>query len=345
MRSPITIAVTGAAGQVAYALLPLIASGSVFGPDQPLELQLVDVPGGMKALEAVVMELCDCAFPLLRSVSMTDDVALGFEGVSWAVLVGGSPRKICMERTDLLGTNCETFVSQGQAIMDHAASDIRTLVVANPCNTNCLIAMSNAADVPAERWFAMSRLDEERAKTQLALKAGTHWAEVTNMAIWGNHSGTLFPDFLNARIAGQPATDVIGDRRWLEEDFVRAVQLRGMEVMRARGRSAACSAAHAVAETIRSVIAPTPVDDWTSVALPSDGSYGIPKGIVSSFPARSDGARVEIVQGLPVGDFARAKISITVRELVDERETVRELIPSRSEARRSRRSALLRRGA
>lgn len=335
MKDPIKIAVTGAAGRVAYALLPRIASGSVFGPDQPVEMRLIEIPEGMKALEGIVMELCDSAFPLLRSVSMTSDVAVGFEAVSWAVLVGGSPRNTRMERRDLLVTNGSTFVSQGKAIMDHAASDIRTLVVANPCNTNCLVAMSNAKDVPAERWFAVSRLDENRAKTQLALKAGKHWTDVTNVAIWGNLSCTLFPDFLNARIAGRPATDVIADQRWLEDDFVREVQLRGKEVIKARGCSAACSAAHAVAGTIRSIISPTPVDDWTSIALLSDGSYGIPTGIVSSFPVRSDGSRVEIVRGLPVGDFARAKISITAEELVDEREMVRELIPTERKRRRA----------
>jgi malate dehydrogenase len=341
MKNPIKIAITGAAGQVAYALLPRIASGSVFGPDQPVELRLIETPEGMKALEAVVMELYDSAFPLLRSVSMTDDIAVGFEAVSWAVLAGGSPRQVRMERRDLLRTNCKAFVSQGKAIMDHAAPDIRTLVVANPCNTNCLIAMGNATDVPAERWFAMSRLDENRAKAQLALKAGKHWADVTNVAIWGNHSCTLFPDFLNARIGGRPATEVIADRRWLEDEFVRTVQQRGKEVMKARGRSAACSAAHAVAETIRSIIAPTPVGDWTSIALLSDGSYGAPKGIVSSFPVRSDGSRVEIVRGVPVGDFARARISVTMKELVDERAMVQELIPSQWRGRRGTRSVPL----
>ena len=233
-----------------------------------------------------------------------------------------------MRRRDLLGVNCGSYVSQGKAIMNHAASDVRTLVVANPCNTNCLVAMSNAKDVPANRWFAVTRLDENRAKTQLALKAGKHWADVTNVAIWGNHSCTVFPDFCNAKIAGKPAIEVIADQAWLENDFVRVVQLRGDEVMRARGRSAASSAARAVAETICSIVIPTPAEDWTSVALESDGSYGIEKGIVCSFPVQSDGSKVQIVQGLHIGDFARAQISTTVEELVHERAMVQELIPS-----------------
>jgi malate dehydrogenase len=328
MKTPIRIAVTGAAGHVGYSLLPRIALGLMFGPNQPVELQLIEIPQGMKALEAVVMELHDCAFPLVRSVSMTDDLGVGFRGVSWAVLVGAAPRKGGMARKDLLGINCRVFVSQGKAIMAHAAADVRTLVVGNPCNTNCLIAMSNARDVPANRWFAMTRLDENRAKAQLALKAGVHWNDVTNLAIWGNHSYRTFPDFFNAKIAGRPATDVITDRAWLEGDFLRTVQRRGASILKARGLSAAQSAAHAAVEAIRSIVNPTPANDWNSVALPSDGSYGIEKGIICSFPTRSDGSKVEIVQGLPVNDFARAKIDATIKELVDERAIVRDLIPA-----------------
>jgi malate dehydrogenase len=328
MNTPIRIAVTGAAGNAGYALLPRIASGSLFGPNQPVELQLIEIPQAMKALEAVVMEVCDCAYPLLRSVSMTDDLGVGFRGVSWAVLVGGFPRKPGMERKDLLGVNSQSFVSQGKAIMAHAAADVRTLVVGNPCNTNCLVAMSNARDVPADRWFALTRLDENRAKAQLALKAGVHWNDVTNLAIWGNHSFTAFPDFFNAKIAGRPATDVIIDHAWLEGDFLRIVQQRGVAILKARGQSAAQSTAEAVVETIRGIVNPTPAGDWVSVALLSDGSYGIEKGIICSFPTRSDGSQVEIVQGLPVNDFAQAKIDATIEELVDERAIVQKLIPA-----------------
>jgi len=300
----------------------------MFGPNQPVELQLIEIPRGMKALEAVVIELHDCAFPLLKTVSMTDDLGVGFEGANWVVLCGGAPRQDRMARKDLLGVNGKLFASQGKAIMAHAASDVRTLVVGNPSNTNCLIAMGNAKDVPADRWFAMTRLDENRAKAQLALKAGVHWTDVTNLAIWGNHSSTTFPDFLNAKIAGKPAIDVITDRAWLEGDFIKTVQQRGAAIIKACGLSAAQSAAHAAVETIHSIVNPTPADDWNSVALHADGSYGIEKGIICSFPTRSDGSRVEIVQGVPINDFARAKIDATIKELVDERATVRDLIPA-----------------
>lgn len=326
MKSPIKIAVTGAAGQIGYALLPRIASGAIFGPDQPVELQLIEITPGMKALEGVVMELHDCAFPLLRSVSLTDDLAEGFSGVNWAILVGSVPRKDGMERKDLLGINGKIFVAQGRAIAENAASDIRTLVVGNPCNTNCLIAKSNAPDVPADRWFAMTRLDENRAKTQLALKAGAHWSDVTNLAIWGNHSSTMFPDFFNARIGGKAVTDVITDQAWLEGDFLKTVQQRGAAIIKARGLSSAKSAAHAAVETIRNIVTPTPEGDWNSVALLSDGSYGVEKGIISSFPTRSNGTKVEIVQGVPIHAFAQKKIDATVAELVEERSMVSDLL-------------------
>jgi len=299
----------------------------MFGPDQPVELQLIEIPQRMKALEAVVMELHDCAFPLMRSVSMTDNLGVGFQAANWVVLCGCTPRKGKMLRKDLLGVNGKVFAPQGKAIMDHAASDVRTLVVGNPCNTNCLIAMSNARDVPADRWFAMTRLDENRARAQLALKAGVHSTDVTNLAIWGNHSITGFPDFLNAKIAGKPVIDVITDRAWLEGSFLKTVQKRGAAMLKARGLSAAQSAAHAAVETIRSIVNPTLADDWHSVALPSNDSYGIEKGIICSFPARSDGSKVEIVQGLPINDFARAKIDATIKDLVDERAIVQEHIP------------------
>lgn len=326
MKSPIKIAVTGAAGQIGYALLPRIASGAIFGPDQPVELQLIEINPGMKALEGVVMELHDCAFPLLRSVNLTDDLAVGFGGVNWAILVGSVPRKEGMERKDLLGINGKIFVAQGRAIAANAASDIRTLVVGNPCNTNCLIAKSNAPDVPSDRWFAMTRLDENRAKTQLALKAGAHWSDVTNLAIWGNHSSTMFPDFFNAKISGKPVTEVITDEAWLEGDFLKTVQQRGAAIIKARGLSSAKSAAHAAVETVRTIVTPTPEGDWNSVALLSDGSYGVEKGIICSFPTRSNGSTVEIVQGVPLHPFAKTKIDATVAELVEERSMVSELL-------------------
>ncbi len=326
MKSPIKIAVTGAAGQIGYALLPRIAAGAIFGPDQPVELRLIEIPPGMRALEGVVMELHDCAFPLLRSVTMTDNLAEGFRGVNWAILVGSVPRKEGMERKDLLGINGKIFIAQGRAIMENAASDIRTLVVGNPCNTNCLIAMSNAPDVPKDRWFAMTRLDENRAKTQMALKAGAHWSEVTNLAVWGNHSSTMFPDFYNAKIGGRPATDVITDTAWLEGDFIKTVQQRGAAIIKARGLSSAKSAAHAAIETVRSIAHPTPAGDWNSVSILSDGSYGVAKGIITSFPTRSDGHSVGIVQGLPIQPFAQQKIDLTIQELLEEKAMVADLL-------------------
>jgi malate dehydrogenase len=327
MKAPITISVTGAAGQIGYALLPRIASGSMLGPDQPVRLKLIEIAPGMKALEGVVMELLDCAFPLLDSVEMTDDLQKGFDGANWALLVGSVPRKDGMERKDLLGINGKIFVSQGKAIEDHAASDIRILVVGNPCNTNCLIAKSNAKNIPADRWYAMTRLDENRAKSQLAQKAGVHWNAVTNMAIWGNHSSTLFPDCFNAKISGKPVPGVITETAWLEGDFIKAVQQRGAAIIKARGFSSAKSAAHAAVETVHTLATSTAADDWHSVAIPSDGSYGIAEGIICSYPTRSNGSTVEIVQGLPVGPFAQSKIDATVNELLEEHSMVGDLIP------------------
>ena len=328
MKSPIKVAVTGAAGQIGYSLLPRLASGAIFGPDQPIDLHLIEIPPALKALEGVVMELHDCAFPLLHNVVPTVDLDEGFRDVNWALLVGSVPRRAGMERKDLLGINGKIFVEQGRAIAERAASDIRVLVVGNPCNTNCLIAMNNAKAVPSDRWFAMTRLDENRAKTQLALKSGSHWRHVSNVAIWGNHSSTLYPDFFNARIEGKPATDVITDRQWLETDFIKAVQQRGAAVIQARGVSSAKSAAHGAIETVTSIIDATPADDWHSIALCSDGSYGIEKGLICSFPTRSDGAKVEIVQDVPLNDFAKAKIEASVNELKEERSMVDELLAS-----------------
>jgi malate dehydrogenase len=326
MKSPIKVAVTGAAGQIGYSLLPRIASGAIFGPEQPVELHLIEIPPALKALEGVVMELHDCAFPLLHNVLATVDLAEGFRGVNWTLLVGSVPRRAGMERKDLLGINGKIFVEQGRAIAENAASDIRVLVVGNPCNTNCLIAMNNAKGVPSDRWFAMTRLDENRAKTQLALKSGSHWSHVSNVAIWGNHSSTLYPDFFNARIEGKPATEVITDQVWLENDFIKAVQQRGAAIIQARGVSSAKSAAHGAIETVGSIIGATPEGDWHSVALCSDGSYGIEKGLICSFPTRSDGTKVEIVQGVPLNDFGKAKVEASVNELKEERSMVEELL-------------------
>jgi malate dehydrogenase len=328
MKPTIKVAITGGAGQIAYSLLPRIASGSMFGLDQPVELHLIEIPAALAPLEGVVMELQDCAFPLLRNVIATSDLDEGFRGVNWALLVGSVPRKAGMERKDLLSINGKIFTSQGEAIARNAASDIRVLVVGNPCNTNCLIAMSNAKGVPADRWFAMTRLDENRAKAQLALKCGRHWSDVTRLGIWGNHSSTLYPDFLNARIGGKPVTDVISDSAWLETEFIKSVQQRGAAIIQARGLSSAQSAAHAALETVRSIVEPTPDDEWHSAAPCADGSYGIEKGLICSFPMRSDGSKVEIVQDLPLNDFSKTRIETSVAELREERALVSDLIPS-----------------
>src|SRR4051812_15347221 len=326
MKSPIKVAITGAAGQIGYSLLFRIASGSMFGADQPVELHLIEIPPALGALEGVVMELEDCAFPLLAKTVPTADLAEGFRGVNWALLVGSVPRKQGMERADLLGINGKIFVGQGQAIEKNAAGDARVLVVGNPCNTNCLIAMNNAKSVPADRWFAMTRLDENRAKTQLAKRAGVAVERVTNLAVWGNHSPTMYPDFYNARIDGRPATEVIHDSTWLEGEFLKTVQQRGAAIIKARGASSAASAANAIVDTVRSLVTPTAAEDWHSVCICSDGSYGIEKDIICSFPIRSNGKQLEIVQGLPVNEFSRQKIDGTVNELKEERSLVSELI-------------------
>jgi malate dehydrogenase len=326
MKEPLKVAVTGAAGQIGYSLLPRIASGAVFGADQPIELHLIEIEPALKALEGVVMELHDCAFPLLTGVVPTADLNEGFRGVNWALLVGSVPRKAGMERQDLLGINGKIFIGQGQAIEKNAASDVRVLVVGNPCNTNCLIAMNNAKGVPSDRWFAMTRLDENRAKTQLALKSGKHWSDVDRVAIWGNHSSTLYPDFANARIGGKAVGEVISDSAWLEGDFIKTVQQRGAAIIQARGQSSAKSAAHAAIETVQSIVTPTPGDDWHSVALCSDGSYGIEKGLICSFPTRSNGKSIEIVQGVELSEFSKKKIEETVTELQQEKAMVADLL-------------------
>jgi len=319
------VTVTGAAGQIGYALLFRIASGQLLGPDQPVVLRLLEIEPAMKALEGVVMELDDCAFPLLAGVEATSDLATAFDGASWALLVGSIPRKAGMERGDLLSVNGGIFKPQGQAINDHAASDVRVLVVGNPCNTNCLIARSNAPDVPADRWFAMTRLDQNRAQSQLAKRAGVPVSEVTNVAIWGNHSATQYPDFRTARISGRPAPEVIGDDAWLRGPFLETVQKRGAAVIEARGASSAASAANAAIDSVVSVHAGTPAGDFASLAVTSRGEYGTPEGLQYGFPVRSDGRTWSVVEGVEHDDFAREKLRITTEELESERDEVRAL--------------------
>ncbi|MCP5526667.1 MAG: malate dehydrogenase [Verrucomicrobiales bacterium] len=326
--TPIRVAVTGAAGQIGYSLLFRIASGGLFGPEQPVILNLIEIEPAMKALEGVVMELDDCAFPLLKGVVATADLNAGFKDVNWALLVGSVPRKAGMERSDLLGINGKIFIGQGQAIEKNAASDVRILVVGNPCNTNCLIAMNNGRGVPADRWFAMTRLDENRAKTQLARKAGVDVTGVTNLAVWGNHSATMYPDFTNTKIDGRPAPDVIGHHEWLRGEFISTVQQRGAAIIKARGASSAASAANAAIDTVRSLITSTPAGDWNSVCVCSDGSYGVEPGLISSFPVRSNGQKWEIVQGVSLDDFSRQKIDATVNELKEEKSMVAALLPA-----------------
>jgi malate dehydrogenase len=328
MKAPITISITGAAGQIGYALLFRIASGFVFGPDQPVNLRLIEIEPGLPALQGVMMELDDCAFPLLNDVVGTADLDVGFKDANWCLLVGSVPRKAGMERGDLLGINGKIFTGQGQAIARNAAKDVRVLVVGNPCNTNALIAMNNADGIPKERFFAMTRLDENRAKSQLAQKAGVHQSLVTNLCIWGNHSATQYPDFTNAKIDGRPVTEVITDTAWLEGEFISTVQQRGAAIIKARGASSAASAANAAMDTVRSLINPTAAGDWHSVAVCSDGSYGIEKGLMASMPIRTlANGEWEVVQGVPVSAFSQAKIDASIGELIEERDAVKNLLP------------------
>jgi malate dehydrogenase len=326
MKSPIKVAVTGGAGQIGYSLVFRIASGEMFGPEQPLALHLIEIPAALGALEGVVMELQDSAFPLVQSVVPTADLDEGFRDINWALLVGSVPRKAGMERKDLLGINGKIFVGQGQAIERNAAADVRVLVIGNPCNTNCLIAMNNAKEIPRERWFAMTRLDENRARAQLAHKAGVEITRVTNMTIWGNHSSTQYPDFYNAKIDNRPANEVIGDEKWLKEDFIAAVQQRGAAIIKARGLSSAGSAANAIVDTVRFLTNDTPANDWHSVAVCSDGSYDAEENLISSFPVRVRGGTWEIVQKLPINEFSRDKIDKSVAELKEEKSMVSELL-------------------
>ena len=325
--SPIRVAVTGAAGQIGYSLLFRIASGAMFGPHQPVILHLIEIEPAMGALEGVVMELDDCAFPLLKGIVPTSSLDAGFDGVNWALLVGSVPRKAGMERKDLLGINGKIFVGQGQAIQKNAARDVRTLVVGNPCNTNCLIAMNNAPDVPKSQWFAMTRLDENRAKSQLANKAGVDVVDVTNLAVWGNHSATQYPDFTHAKIGGKAAADVIGDTEWLQGDFISTVQQRGAAIIKARGASSAASAANAVVAQGSSIVNPTRSDDWHSVCLASRGDYGIEEGLICSFPIRSHGNELTVVEGLTMDAFSQERIDISVNELLEEKAMVAEHLP------------------
>jgi malate dehydrogenase len=328
LNQPLQVTVTGAAGQIGYSLLFRIASGDMLGPDQPVILRLLEIEPAMKALQGVVMELDDCAFPLLADIVTTSDTEEAFDGASWALLVGSVPRKQGMERGDLLSINGGIFGPQGKAIAARAADDVRILVVGNPCNTNCLIARSNAPDIPADRWFAMMRLDENRAKSQLARKAGVPVAEVSNMAIWGNHSATQFPAFAHARIGGKPAPEVISDGDWLRGDFIATVQKRGAAVIEARGLSSAASAANAAIDSVRSVHFGTPPGDWTSLAVASRGEYGTPTGLQFGFPVSADGRNWNIVEGLEHDDFAREKVRLTTEELLQERDLVKDLLPS-----------------
>ncbi|MFT3829889.1 MAG: malate dehydrogenase [Opitutaceae bacterium] len=327
MKTPIRVAVTGAAGQIGYALLFRIASGACFGPDQPVILHMIELEVALPALKGVVMELEDCAFPLLKGTVATSSLDEGFKGVNWALLVGAVPRKAGMERKDLLGINGKIFTSQGQAIAKNAAPDVRVLVVGNPCNTNALIAARNASGVPANRFFAMTKLDENRAKAQLAIKAGVDTTAITNLAIWGNHSSTMYPDFANTKINGKAANQVIADEAWFKETFIPVIQQRGAAIIKARGLSSAASAANAACDTVRALTSPTAPGDWFSVGVYSDGSYGVAKDIIFSFPIRTkDGKTFEVVQGVQLSEFSKQKIAETEKELLEEKSMVADLL-------------------
>jgi malate dehydrogenase len=325
-NAPVHVAVTGAAGQIGYALVHRIAAGELLGHEQPVVLRLLEIEPAMKALGGLVMELEDGAHPLLEGIEATSDVNHAFDGASWCLLVGSIPRKAGMERRELLSINGGIFRPQGRAINAHAASDVRVLVVGNPCNTNCLIARSNAPDVPDDRWFAMTRLDENRAKSQLAKKAGVPTRAVTNMAIWGNHSATQFPDCFHARIDGQHVPEVIRDHDWLRGPFIDTVQKRGAAVIDARGASSAASAAHAAIESVKSIWQPTPDGDWHSLAVTSHGEYGSPDGLQFGLPVRSDGTSWTVVDGIQHDDFATKRIRVTTDELLEEQHEVQDLL-------------------
>jgi malate dehydrogenase len=324
-RTPVTVTVTGAAGQIGYALLFRIASGQLLGPDVPVRLRLLEITPALGAAEGTAMELDDCAFPLLSGIDISDDPATAFDGTNVALLVGARPRTKGMERGDLLEANGGIFKPQGKAINDHAADDVRVLVVGNPANTNALIAQAAAPDVPAERFTAMTRLDHNRALTQLAKKTATPVSEIRRLTIWGNHSATQYPDIFHAEVAGRNAAEVVGDEKWLAEEFIPTVAKRGAAIIDARGASSAASAANAAVDHVRTWVNGTPAGDWTSMAVPSDGSYGVPEGLISSFPVTCSGGTYAIVQGLDVNDFSRTRIDASVKELQDERDAVRSL--------------------
>ncbi|MFT4216139.1 MAG: malate dehydrogenase [Micropruina sp.] len=325
MSTPVKVAVTGAAGQICYSLLFRIASGALLGPDQPVELRLLEITPALKALEGVVMELDDCAFPTLAKVEIGDDPTTVFDGVNLAMLVGARPRTAGMERGDLLSANGAIFTAQGKALNEVAAADIKVLVTGNPANTNALIAMKNAPDIPIERFNALTRLDHNRAVSQLAAKAGVPVTSVTKMTIWGNHSATQYPDVFHAEVDGKNAAELVDDQAWVENDFIPTVAKRGAAIIAARGSSSAASAANATIEHMRDLLNGTPAGDWVSMAVPSDGSYGVPEGIISSFPCTTANGSYSIVQGLEIDDFSRGKIDASVAELQDEAKAVAEL--------------------
>jgi malate dehydrogenase len=323
--SPVRVAITGAAGQIGYAILFRVASGQLLGPDTPVHLSLLEIPDALKAVEGTAMELDDCAFPLLAGVDITDDPGKGFDGANIALLIGARPRTKGMERSDLLEANGGIFKPQGKALNDHAASDIKVLVVGNPANTNCLIAQQNAPDIPADRFTSMMRLDHNRAIAQLAAKAGAPVHEVTNMTVWGNHSPTQYPDIFNAKVGGRNAAETVDDQDWVENDFIPTVQKRGTAVIDARGASSAASAANAAVDHVRDWVLGTRNGDWVSMGIPSDGSYGVDDGLISGFPATCSNGTYEVVQGLDLNDFSRSRLETTVNELKDERETIKRL--------------------
>jgi malate dehydrogenase len=324
-QSPVKVAVTGAAGQIGYALLFRIASGQLLGPDTPVHLSLLEIAQAVKAAEGTAMELDDCAFPLLAGIDISDDPNAAFDGVNVAILVGARPRSKGMERSDLLEANGGIFKPQGKALNDHAASDIKVLVVGNPANTNCLIAKSNAPDIPGERFTAMTRLDHNRAIAQLAAKTAVAVRDITNMTIWGNHSATQYPDIFHAKVGGKSAAETVDDQEWLESDFIPTVQKRGAAIIEARGASSAASAANAAVDHVHDWVLGTADGDWVSMAIPSDGSYGVEEGVISSFPVTCSDGSYEIVQGLAISDFSQGRIDATVNELKEERDAVRQL--------------------
>jgi malate dehydrogenase len=323
--SPVRVAVTGAAGQIGYAILFRIASGQLLGPDTPVHLSLLEIPQAVKAAEGTAMELDDCAFPLLAGVDIYDDPVQAFDGVNVAILVGARPRTKGMERSDLLEANGGIFKPQGEALNEHAASDVKVLVVGNPANTNCLIAQSNAPDIPRERFTSMMRLDHNRAIAQLAAKAGVKVSEVTNITVWGNHSTTQYPDIVHAKVSGRSAAEVVSDQQWVENEFIPTVAKRGAAIIEARGASSAASAANAAVDHINNWVNGTPDGDWVSMGVPADGSYGIQEGVICGYPCTCSGGSYEIVEGLEIDSFSRERIDASVDELKQERESVQQL--------------------